>query len=224
MPATEIGMALAMRYREDQVQIAEMTAKRLDSVWDRIVDPDDLDGTIPEWAVAGAFTVLGGQYLATSGSDLFVTNFLWAEVDELHLPVGAEPADWMGLTGTDAPLPAVLRSSGSLVRRALEAGRPVEEAMAHGLVRATRLARNEVLEAGQRSLADLAQRTRRFSGWRRATSSSPCRLCVSMADGFVHKWGDKVRIHVGCSCSAIPVVVDVKERFLPPTRADLEVG
>lgn len=224
MPATEEGMTLALAYREGQVLIADMTAKRLGMIWTATVDPDHIGATVPEFADAGASTIMGGQDLAVKASDAFVSAYLWAETDEAHLPVGIDAGKFFGLTGTDtATLPGVLLSSGNLVRKALEQGRPVEEAMDHGLYRATRLAKNEVLEAGQRSLSTLAQRTKRFSGWRRATSSSPCKICVSMADGFVHRWGDKVRVHVGCSCSAVPVVRDLRERYLPATTADLEV-
>ncbi len=187
------------------------------------VDPEHLELTIPEFAEAGAANVVGGQHVAVEATDVFISDFLWAETNEAHLPKGMDPRDWVGLADTDAPLPAVLASSAAYVRQALAQQRPVAEAMNYGLSRATRLARSEVLGAGRRSLAELAQRTRRFSGWRRQTSAKPCEFCAALADGRIHPWSKAVETHPHCSCTAIPVVRDIRERYLPATRADLEV-
>lgn len=223
MPATEQGMALAIAYREYQIAAANATAKRLGMIWAATVDPEHLELTIPEFAEAGASNIVGGQHVAVEATDVFLSDFLWAETNEAHLPKGMDPRDWVGLADTDAPLPAVLASSAAYVRQALAQQRPVAEAMNYGLSRATRLARSEVLGAGRRSLAELAQRTRRFSGWRRQTSAKPCEFCAALADGRIHPWSTKVATHPHCSCTAIPVVKDLPERYLPATRANLEV-
>jgi hypothetical protein len=224
VPRTEEALILATQYRSYQIAAADATAKRLAMIWAATVDPENVDGTIPEFAAAGASNIVAGQHVAVESTDVFISDYLWLETSEAHLPVGQDPADWVGLADTDAPLPAVLAASAAYVRRALEQGRPVEEAMDYGLSRATRLARSEVLGAGRRSLADLAQRTGRFSGWRRQTSSKPCRFCAALADGRIHPWSKKVGTHPNCSCTAIPVVRSLPERYFPATRADLEVA
>lgn len=223
MPVTEEGMALAIAYREGQVLIADMTAKRLGMIWERTIDPDYIDATIPEFAVAGASNITGGQDLAVKASDAFVSAYLWAETAEAHLPVGIDASNFYGLSETDASMANVLAASAAYTRRALALERPMAEALDYGLSRATRLARSEVLGAGRRSLATLAQRTRRFSGWRRQTSAKPCTFCAALADGRVHPWSKAVATHPHCSCTAIPVVRDIRERYLPATTAELEV-
>lgn len=224
MPATEAGWTLAVEYRARQALAADVTARGLGAIWVATVDPDHLEATIPDFATAGAVYVEGGQHVAATLTDAFVSDYLWVETDEAHLPQGVDPGQFLGLEDTDAPISAVLAASAAYVRRALAQDRPMEEALDFGLSRATRLARSEVMGAGRRALAGLAGRTGRFSGWRRQTSSRPCRFCAALADGRIHPWSRKVSAHPNCSCTAIPVVRGLPERYLPATERNLEVS
>lgn len=69
--------------------------------------------------------------------------------------------------------------------------------------RLERLARSEVLETGQATVAEVIARTPAITGWRRRLDGDPCARCVRWAeDGRVFPKGHHFKRHYGCNCQA----------------------
>ena len=224
MPSSDESLALAGRHRLGQIALADTVAGFLGEAW-TIVDPDLEPTDVAMFGVAAAGVVEHGQAVAVGANDVFLADYLTAETGELYLPTGVDPDRFLGASETDAPLGGILGGGvAAYVRRALDASRPVEEALAYGLSRAQRLARSEIMGAGQRALAFLAGGNRQLRGWRRLTGKRPCAICRRLADGQIMSWSAKVQVHPHCSCMAVPIVRDVPDRVNPPTARDLEVA
>lgn len=205
-PPPSTAEELAAYYRASVLLLRSRTVRALLRAYGLLVDPEHLAATTEEFARIAATVVLAGQRAAVTLADAFVALVLSRETGLLYPARGVDPAPFLGLRDTDAPLEAVLASSQVFVRRALEQDRPEEEALAYGAHRAVRLGATEVVRAGADALAALADDSGLSPGWRRVTGPTACPVCAGLADGSLQPWDAEVQAHPHCSCVARPVV------------------
>lgn len=189
----------ALALRRALLVVRRFTLADVARAW-RVVVPAELAATTAAFALVAAVAVLTGQRAAVRLADVWFARRLGLP------PAGLDPAPFLGLRDTEAPLPAVLASSGAYVRRALDRGHDEPLALASGLYRAERLASTEVTRAGTEAVAELATRSG-SAGWRRLPGPGACEVCRGLADGSLQPWSAKVAAHPHCSCMPEPVLI-----------------
>ncbi|MCV7302635.1 hypothetical protein H7J93_23710 [Mycobacterium barrassiae] len=139
-----------------------------------------------EIAAAIAAVIAAGNAAAVTLAALFVRAVLEESAGDPVSAVGLPPVD-----GTERLTRAVATV---LDDAAPESSAPM---------RVKRLARSEVLDAGQQAVTDIIATVPVVTGWRRVLDADPCERCQRWAeDGRVFPKGHHFKRHYGCNCQA----------------------
>jgi hypothetical protein len=102
---------------------------------------------------------------------------------------------------------------------ALSDGKPFDEAVALGRLRATTAAATDVQLAFRDSLPAIGEADHRLTGWRRVANANACEFCQRVSGAKVRR-ADPMPLHPHCGCGVEPLT----SSFEPsPTPADVAV-
>lgn len=199
----------------DRLAVAGATA----SSW-RSLDPADLDGSYGRWLAGMTPFLTAYKARGVAASDGYLAAFLSSELATHVAPRGLNPEAYL-TARSGAPLAEVLTNPLVTVKLAVRSGRSVEQALHLGLVRATRTAAVEALDAPRRALSDLMAEDDRIEGWERATSPNACGACLALATGDTHDPHKPLPTHDHCRCVTEPVVRHSRHRVRRQTGREM---
>ena len=202
MAATAAARRLTEAHRLAQARLGADTIRVSLDAWD-LLDPSDLDGTIPRW-LRVMRPAIGAQH-ATSAE--LAANYV-ATFRTLELGAGAGQ-----LTPALATLDAAAVDSSLLVtgpyrlRSDLAKGVRFDTALETAKTSAARSAMRHAMAGGRGTITRTTAADRRALGWARATSGDPCAFCAMLASRGPVYGADSggFQAHDGCSCTAEPV-------------------
>jgi len=187
-------------HRVAQVRLGAIVAAQGADLWRRLVDPADLDGSVPAFlrAVAplvetnrvGSARLAAGFYGALRAGELGPTGFV------AELAGAPEPAALVTSLTVTGPI---------RVKAAMLAGRPLDSAMRKAEVSVAGAAMRHALTGGRETLLRSVRSDRRAKGWERVTSGSACEFCQEVASSGPFTGDASFDAHDHCSCSAAPV-------------------
>jgi hypothetical protein len=202
MPAAGAAGQLTEAHRLAQVRLGVVTVRQMLAVF-HILDPDDLDGTFPDWLTAVAPIVqaqrrssaeLAGRYLA-------VSRALHIGLDTTFAPTIAAPVNLQQL------LTSMLVTGPVSIRAGLARQLPVDRTLDIAQGRTSAAAMRHVLNGGRETITSTVKADPRAVGYERVTSGSACDFCSMLADrGAVYgEASADFEAHDGCACGAEPV-------------------
>jgi hypothetical protein len=194
--------AIALAHYRRQVSLAQRIAAEILGLW-RGLDPAALDLS---WAAAAsrALALLtGGQLLAASDADGYLTEVLDAQRID---PAAAGAVNARSLTGVASDgrdLTTLLGEPLIATKTAIGRGATPDRALTIGGVHLDMIARTQLADAG-RVAVGLAMAARpQATGYVRMLSPPSCARCVILA-GRVYRWNQGFARHPRCDCRHIP--------------------
>lgn len=204
MATTETGAALTEAHQARQVALKASATGTSLALW-RLLDPEDLDGTMPGWLDANTAVVeqLHDRSQQVAGS--YFASFAQTETGRFYDPPPKVPLNHDRLR-------ANLAIAGPVqVKGLLRRGHPLDRALSTAQVRSAGEAARFTLEGHRNMLlgamtADFGSNPRPV-GYARVTAASPCAFCAMLASrGPVFSQSTVgFRAHGHCACSAEPV-------------------
>lgn len=173
------------RVQRASLRLADQTAERLGVLWDQ-----HEAGTI----TAGAFRAAAAAVVARANAqgvqlvDIGVTAELARQVRRLEAPLGLQAE----------PVQVDQRRIADALERVAGADGPDPRA------RVARFGRDEALLTVATS-TERAMKARKVERWVRVPDTSPCPICVSLADGIARTTSVTMRRHRGCGCIQQPI-------------------
>jgi hypothetical protein len=220
VPSTPQAYRLTDTYRSNLLDLRARTAHLAASAW-MALSLRDLDASYGRWRSLVGAAVEGVKRQGVTLSDAYLATYVAAELGTHPQLQGLDPSPFVdtvdGRSLADALTPPLFT-----VKRALAEGR--QDALRLGLVRATRVVSEEVLDAPRRALGDLMANEDRVDGWKRVIGANPCGACLAQADGRVHEPTDAFHRHGHCRCVREPVVRGVPDTFRRPTGREFFDG
>lgn len=220
MARTEQSLTLTDSYRQHLLQLRLQASRQVAASWQTGIDPTNLDASYAAWATGAAALLEAYKRQGVAASDGYLAAYLSSELVRHVAPRGLDPDPYM-LTIDGRPVREALLSPLFTVKLAVKQGRSVEVGLHLGLVRATRTAAVETLDAPRRALGDLMAEDDRIEGWRRATSANPCGACLALATNDTHDPLRPLPTHDHCRCVTEPVIRHVPDNVRRPTGRQL---
>lgn len=210
MPHNPRSLQVAQAFRRRVAEIGQRAEQRARATWFPITELDTTD-----WPERMAAFVTQAQIEGLRADSGYLAAYYRSETGR-RIPPPTMPRETVGLARNGRPLTETFTSPLIGVKAALKEGRDVPDALRLGLVRATRMAGFETVQAAREALLDAIDADERFSGWQR-TVSGTCAACEALsADG-----GPRFEVHPNCECQPAPVVRGLADRFPIPTGAAL---
>lgn len=206
MPAHERSLRLTDLYRQRLVALRERAERTADQAW-RQVDLADLESTFTNWLGTTSTAVTDAQLRATRLSASYLTAFLSSELGRRVSTVPIDGRAYAGKARDGRPLSEALDTARIAILVALKEGRPNEEALRAGSIRALRAVELDVMQAGRQSLRDAQRAHPLIEGYHRAVSGT-CGACLG-ASAEVHSDDTDFQVHPNCQCVPEPRVKGV---------------
>ena len=201
MSSTSQGRQLTEAHRLAQAQISAAVVRRMLAARG-LLTIGELDTRFGQWLTVVAPIITDGYSASAGLTANYLTRFRTAE------GITAGPA-----IARPGPL-ALEHVQKSMTTNLVAAARkattrmPVEAALNHGITESARDASRLSLKGGRRTLEIAIDSDDAIAGWARATSSSPCAYCASIA-GYGARFDTKAdaerEYHASCHCFAEPV-------------------
>ena len=190
-------LTLYAAYHREHVHVRDTIDAHIQRLWRSL--PDYRDESISRFAATTATVVTAGQRRVGTITDAYLTRRQVLFAGE-RPPSGSVPLDALddeAIRGV--PATEVYGRTGPEVWRALEAGKPLSDAVEAGLTRARKMAATDLQLAMTHSAQHSAKR--RGVKWyrRELASSNPCGLCVVASTQRYHV-GTLMPIHPACHC------------------------
>lgn len=219
MARTEASFQITDAYQQHLLADRFAVAGAVAHSWQSL-DPSDLDGSGARWVAGMAPLLAAYQARGVTASDGYLSAFLASELATHVPPRGIDPTPYL-VAASGAPLDQLLVNPLVTVKLAVAKGRPIEVALHLGLVRATRTAAVEALDAPRRALLDLMAEDDRVEGWERLTSPHACGACLALATGDTHDPHKPLPTHDHCRCVTEPVVKRVRHTVRRQTGREM---
>lgn len=219
VPRNPASLALTDRFRADAVAERNRTARSVADLW-RMVNVEDLEGSIETFVRAATREVRRGQAVTARESSAYLARFLASELDGTFDEVDIDAAALAGRTIDGRDVSEVLEVSRVRVAQSLRRTRDVDAALGAGLMAATRCANTEVMDACRSGLQRAMSGVREVVGWRRAYGGDACPVCLALADGTVSTPDRLPDTHPACRCIAEPSVTSDTDSAHRPTGAE----
>jgi len=194
--------ALARRHMQQQVKDVARLQIILGALWDRTLDPSDIDGSFTRFqAQASALIKAGRRSGELTAQEYYDAAKVLAGYDAPAPDVEFQP------TETKANRAALHATSVANAKAAIAKGTPPDAALEAAKAAMLRAAKRRVLEAPRRRLIRLANEDGDARGWARVSDGRPCHFCAMLLSrGPVYSSGTAhFEAHDGCGCSAKPV-------------------
>lgn len=194
---------LTETHRLAQLRLGAATIRQLLAAW-RILDLEDLDGTIAKW-LRVVFPIIGQQRASSAQLAAgYLVTFRTLEVgaDEGFVPSVSD------VTMNAKALTTSMTVTGPVaVKLAMSRGLTLAQAGGLGAARSAAAGMRYALEGGRETLLETIRADDAALGWARAVSGRACAFCAMLASrGPVYSKNTvDFKTHDHCSCSAEPV-------------------
>lgn len=222
MAATLAGSRLTEAHRLAQASLGARVTRDLLLLWG-LVDPNQLDATVPQWLEAALALIQVRRIESTRMAASYLQTFRLVEA-----PLAPPFAPVLGARLDPLAAATSMRVTGPIsVKRAMVAGKPLAEAAEQAAVNTARAGMRHVLEGGRSTIVETVIADPSVDGFRRVTSGDACGFCAALARrGAVYSARTaRFAAHDGCSCSAEPAYggpgVRVAE-FVPRNLTDAQ--
>jgi len=202
MATTRAAAQLSTSHRAAQLAVRARSVRGLISLW-KMVDPENLSGTVDTFIEAATLLAVQGQQESASEAVRYFRSFRRAE--GLTNDVRLMPAPRPALRAIAADLRGAALKG---ILDARRAGRTLLAAGQDGLVRVTGAMVKQVLAGGRMTIINGVDSDRRAVGWVRATTGDPCTFCRLLASrGAVYKSerSAEFEAHDACACTPEPL-------------------
>jgi hypothetical protein len=193
---------LARRHMQRQVREVARTQAILSALWDRTLDPNDIDGSFARFQ-AGASELIKIQRRngETVAQEFYDAARREAGYDGSSPAVDFQPAE------TRANRAALHATSVAGAKARIAKGEAPSIALELAKAAMLRSAKRRILEAPRRRIIALSERDDDARGWTRVSDGNPCSFCAMLIGrGPVYSEGTAdFEAHDGCGCSAAPV-------------------
>jgi hypothetical protein len=198
--AAEGSSQLTEAHRRGQIAIGARTVVQMGAA-SRLLDPEDLDGTFPDWLSVVGSIVAANRAESSRLSAGYLQALRELELGESFDPVLAAAADPQGLAVS------MLVCGVISLRNNLARAMPLERATEIADERSSAAAMRWSLNGGRETITNTVRADPRAPGWQRVASATACEFC-SMLAGRGAVYGEDTadfQAHDGCSCAAEPV-------------------
>src|SRR5690606_17059630 len=186
------------RFRSAQLAIRAALIRDLLRLW-RVVDPEDLRGTIHPFV--GAATVLV-RVRRRDAAGLAAAYYRQLRRVEAGTDEGV-PLPRVEAGPDEEHVAGLLRGAALAgIINARRAGQSLQAATQNGFVKVSGTATRLTLDGAREAVLELSSADRRSPGWRRVTDGSPCEFCAERS-GMVLRSPD-FSSHDHCGCVAEP--------------------
>lgn len=209
---------LARRHMQQQVRDVARLQVILAELWDRTMDPADIDGSFLRFqAQASAVIKAGRRSGELSAQEYYDAAKVLAGYDKPAPDVEFQP------TETKANRAALHATSVANAKKAIANGTPADQALTAAKAAMLRSAKRRILEAPRRRILALADADSDTRGWARVSDGKPCHFCAMLLGrGPVYSAGTaSFSAHDGCGCSAKPVFKNDRTGGWDPTSRRL---
>lgn len=193
---------LTEAHRLAQARLGAITSRDMLSAW-RLIDPNDLDATVPEWLRIAEALISRNRDTSTALAAAYLRRFRAIEAGTTAaLKIVTVPA------AAEAVRTSLLVTGPITVKKATAAGLPIEAASSRGATSSARSALRHSLDGGRSTITATVEADPTALGWARATSGSPCAFCALMAGrGAVYRSEGSANFqpHDGCACQPEPI-------------------
>lgn len=193
---------LARKHMQQQVRDVARLQVILAELWDRTMDPADIDGSFVRFqAQASAVIKAGRRSGELTAQDYYDAAKVLAGYDKPAPDVDFQP------TETRANRAALHATSVATAKKAIARGTPADQALDAAKAAMLRSAKRRILEAPRRRLIRLATDDGDSRGWARVSDGKPCHWCAMLLSRGPVYTQTTVHFdaHDGCGCSAKPV-------------------
>jgi hypothetical protein len=199
----EQAAAVAAGYQQAMSQVREQVAAAVEAAWRALTAwrDEDIDGFVRQVVPV----VLGGQQAMAALVDAYFADLRSAALGLPARPSGVRMARVTGAAARNGTAPEVVyRRAGEQVWTDLSRGKPLEEAVQHGLDRATKAAETDLQRTKTLAAREVLANDREVSGFRRVlVGEENCGLCVVASTQRYHR-KELLPIHPGCDCGVAP--------------------
>jgi hypothetical protein len=194
--------AVATAQYKQQATLAKGVAAQMTTLW-RQMDPDVLDlswiGIIDRLLAL----LTGGQYLAASSADRYLTTVLNAQGIDASSRGSVNARAFAGIASDGRDLESLLRQPLISTKIAIGNGASTEQAMTTGLISLDMIARTQIADAGRTSVGAGMVARPQATAYVRMLNPPACARCVILA-GRVYRWSKGFQRHPRCDCIHIP--------------------
>lgn len=219
MAVTAEGRAVTEAHRRLQVRVAALTVLQMRVLW-RLIDPEDLESTIPDWTAASVRLIRQQHQVSSQIAERYLQQFRQAEIGQALTGTLPRP----GLSDEAVRTSLLVTGPFKLLER-LRKGMTLERALAMSVAGSAAAAARHALNGGRGTLTAAVAQDRQAIGWVRVTSDKPCAFCALLASrGPVYKSRESAvrgkvfstavmdfRAHDSCMCTAEPMYSNESE-------------
>jgi len=209
--------ALAHDHMASQVQQVARIQAALAALWDRTMDPADIDGSFVRFQALADRLIKSARRRGEIDAQTY-----YEQVRLLSGYVGDLPEVASVGAGTRANRAALHATGVAAAKRKIAEGAPAEEALVAARAAMLRSAKRRILEASRQRVLRLSEADDNARGWARVSDGRPCYFCAMLVSrGPVYSAATaRFQAHDGCGCSAKPVFVnDPAKGWSPEARA-----
>jgi hypothetical protein len=193
----------AAAYYSAQAATATQAAVAASAAW-QALDLAIIDETWPAVRDAILTAIVAGQVRAAVVSQTYLTAILDAAGLAPDPVAVIPPTGFAGRSAAGTSLTGAVDVAPVVVKRAIAAGRPVEEAAALGADRIDRIAKTETVDAGRGAMEAAIRLEPQVVGWERYVNMPACGRCILLA-GRVYRKSEAFLRHPRCDCAHRPV-------------------
>lgn len=191
--------ALALQHREVQRRLRAVATDSVKRRWTALgsYDAADVERFVPD----AVRMVEAAQRRSAIITDAYLGRVLERQ------PLGIDPARVIGAAarrGTEPP--EVYRRPFATMWRALDDGKPYQEALDQGLDRLTSTVGTDIQLAMRGAAREVMETDLRIYGWQRVTGDA-CDFCLLASTQRYHT-GDLMPLHNHCGCTVEPLYVE----------------
>ena len=200
----EQAAALALVYQQAMSEVRDRVTAAVEASWLALSSWRDED--IAAFVRAVLPVVLGGQQAMAGLVSAYLADSRSAALGLPPRPVGVRLDRVTGAAARNGTSPDVVyRRAGEQVWRDLGAGKPLDEAVDHGMKRAVKAAQTDLQRTKTLAAREVLGSDADAVGFRRVlVGAENCALCVVASSQRYHK-AKLLPIHPGCDCGVAPM-------------------
>lgn len=198
-----------------QARLRVITGSAVTAAWRSLPHYDEAN--VADWLKVVLPLILAAQRQSVALTRAYLTRALDGHA------VNVDVAELVGAAVRNGTPPAeVYRRPFVTVWTELQQGTPWQQAVEHGLERATSTAAMDVQLSQTHTAAAVGRADQRITGWERVPDAGACDLCLIASTQRYHK-ADLMPIHNHCGCGVRPIVGgDDRQVVNPELLAELK--
>lgn len=192
-------VAYSVQHMQTQVaQVAE-TQQALAALWQRVLDPNDVQASFGRFVVGAESMILAARSRGQITAQQFYqdSRLLAGITSDVPLVPAVEQ-------NVAADISALYSTGLATAQRQIKNGASTDAALAAAQQATLRSAQRRILDAPRQRVMDLSRADRDAVGWARVGDGNPCYFCAMLIGrGPVYRSSDTAdfRAHDGCGCN-----------------------